>query len=978
MGNYELLEEIARGGMGVVYRARQINLNRIVALKVMLHGPFSSPEFVRRFRKEAEIVARLRHPHIVTIYEIGEHDGRHFISLEFVAGRNFSELARERPLSARRAAAYLKTVAEAVEHAHQRGVLHRDLKPSNILLDIFDQPRVTDFGLAKIIHQDAEITVTGQILGSPNYMPPEQACGTLSGGTVTADVYSLGAILYELITGRPPFQGETIQAVLLQVGSAEPVSPRRLNPDTPADLETICLKCLQKEPARRYGSAQELADDVGRFLDGQPIQARPVSPLKRSWLWCRRHPTLAIISSALVLAIGLGISGILWQWRAAEFHAQGELRQRVIAEKSAAETRLNLYAADVAVAAKVIQDGDYGRARSTLDHLRPKPGETDLRGFEWRYLWNLCRGDQLATLSGHTGTVTCAAFSPDGGLLASGSQDGAVKIWSASERKLLKTLTLTTTPVWSVAYTPDGQYLVTGSQRGVQFWNPHTWQVEKTYPGQLAAVSKIGTFLATSDSSPFYWESVGAVRFYDWRAGLLLRQFSSAGRVLALSADGRLLALAGKSSGISLFDTASGNVAHDWPTTFSIWSLNFSPDAHTVISCGWSTVFSVWPVDGLSGSRNITNGPLHVWSSIFSNDGRTIATTSSDQTVRLWDADTLSLKKILHGHGNEVWCAAISPNGNILATGGKDQNVLLWSLAPPVPPKIMSDDNDILPMFSPDGRYLATTDPASQQTLLWDTDTGALLATNLVNGTGIIGFSTTGNYVTFAGDELKLKFWPAAKILRPKEIRLEIPTAIEREFPIFGLSPDRGFFFAIDATGLICVWNAENGKLLSSFRGPSDFIRNAKLSPQAKQIAVSTEKENLVRLYDCMTGQERDLVGHRDFVSRLDFSPDGATLATGSIDGTIRLWNTIRGESIATLPGHMQETTDVAFSPDGRTLASLGRNESVKLWHLPTLRELISVSESDAGSWITFSPDGRRLAVVTEKNTVHFLEAPPE
>ncbi|HXP62687.1 MAG TPA: serine/threonine-protein kinase, partial [Dongiaceae bacterium] len=367
LGDYELLEEIARGGMGVVYRARQLSLDRIVALKVVLHGPFSSPDFVRRFRREAQVVAALRHPNIVAIYEVGEHHGSHFLSLEFVEGRSFAELVRPGPLPARRAANYLKLIALAMEHAHQRGVLHRDLKPSNILLDVFDQPRVTDFGLAKLVKYDSQLTVAGQVLGSPNYMAPEQAAGECPDSAPQADVYSLGAILYELLTGRPPFQGETIQSVLAQVQDAQPVLPRRLNPGVPVDLQTICLKCLQKEPARRYASAQALADDLACFLESRPILARPASSLERAWLWCRRRPLVAAMSAGLVAAVILGMAGIAWQWRQAEFHAQGEFRQRLIAELDGARMRLNLYAADVAVASQAIRNGNLGVARRTLD-----------------------------------------------------------------------------------------------------------------------------------------------------------------------------------------------------------------------------------------------------------------------------------------------------------------------------------------------------------------------------------------------------------------------------------------------------------------------------------------------------------------------------------------------------------------------------------------------------------------------------------
>ena len=277
-GDYELLEEVARGGMGVVYRAWQRSLKRQVAVKMLLAGEFASAAFVRRFRQEAEAAANLRHPNIVSIYEVGQHDGQHFFSMEFIAGPNLAELVRERPLPARAAAAYLKTIAEAVAFAHKHGTLHRDLKPSNVLIDpVTDQPRITDFGLARRFADSEslsqtqsearswELTRTGQALGSPAYMAPEQASGRATVGPA-ADLYSLGALLYHLITGRPPFQSDTIAETLRQVQEQEPIAPRRLNPTVPEALQTICLKCLEKEPARRYASAQALADDLGRFL----------------------------------------------------------------------------------------------------------------------------------------------------------------------------------------------------------------------------------------------------------------------------------------------------------------------------------------------------------------------------------------------------------------------------------------------------------------------------------------------------------------------------------------------------------------------------------------------------------------------------------------------------------------------------------------------------------------------------------------
>ncbi len=316
-GDYELLEEIARGGMGVVWKARQSTLKRDVALKMIRAGALATAEEVARFHREAEAAANLQHPNIVAIHEVGEHDGQHYFSMDLVIGRNLAATVAEGPLAPQRAARYVKIIAEAIHFAHQRGTLHRDLKPQNVLIDAADQPRITDFGLAKIMTDDSRLTQSGIVMGSPSYMPPEQAAGRPGDIGPASDVYSLGAMLYELLTGRPPFRGATAMATLHDVLESEPAAPRKLKTDIPPALETICLKCLEKSPSARYPTARALAEELDRFLNGEPIQARPASVVRKAVSWARRHP--GALSALAVLVIVTLAFGVFYQFEEIAF-----------------------------------------------------------------------------------------------------------------------------------------------------------------------------------------------------------------------------------------------------------------------------------------------------------------------------------------------------------------------------------------------------------------------------------------------------------------------------------------------------------------------------------------------------------------------------------------------------------------------------------------------------------------------------------
>jgi serine/threonine-protein kinase len=439
--------------MAVVYQARQISLDRVVALKMIRSGDLAGPEELSRFQSEAKAIARLKHPNIVHIYEVEANEGRPYFSLEYVEGGSLAQKIKGIPQPPRAAAEMVETLARAVHAAHQRRIIHRDLKPTNVLLTPDGVPKISDFGLAKCLDPDATQTRTGAVMGTPSYMAPEQAAGKSKEIGPAADVYSLGAILYELLTGRPPFLADSWEATRQLVVSQEPVPPRRLQPKLPRDLETICLKCLEKEPARRMPSAQALAEDLRRYLDGKPIRSRPIGPAGRLWRWSRRHPIEAVLTCGLLFTFMTGT--LVASYFALE--AIAEAATAKANEKTAEEQRWwsdhRRYAAEIQLAKQNWRDGQIGVAKRLLQGLEQDLPE--LRGFEWYYLQRLCHLD-LHTLQEQGGGVTCIAYSPDGCRLAWGGVEKTVKVWNCSKACVEHNLIGHTDDVLGIAFSSDG------------------------------------------------------------------------------------------------------------------------------------------------------------------------------------------------------------------------------------------------------------------------------------------------------------------------------------------------------------------------------------------------------------------------------------------------------------------------------------------------------------------------------------------
>ncbi|HEX5272325.1 MAG TPA: protein kinase [Gemmataceae bacterium] len=988
---YTVLATLGRGGMGVVYKARQTNLGRTVALKMILSGAHAGPDDLARFRTEAEAIARLQHPNIVQIFEVGEQGGLPFFSLEFCGGGSLDRKLAGTPLPPQGAARLVEALARATQAAHDRGVLHRDLKPANVLLADDGTPKITDFGLAKKLDEVGR-TASGEVMGTPSYMAPEQAGGKSKEIGPACDIYALGAILYECLTGRPPFKAATAVDTLMQVVSEEPVPPSRVRANVPRDLQTICMKCLEKERARRYRTAADLAEDLCRFQAGEPIRARDLRFGERLLKLAYRRPALFAAWSLSVLAVvlaGLG-TGAAWLWQRAEQarreadaarnHAEEARAQAVasegVAEQARRETeqarqqliRLN-YLRQVDLAHREWHEGHVRRSLALVQGCDPA-----LRHWEWGYVNHLCRA-YLLNFKAHTSTSEwyyggTLAYSPDGRSLATGGDSGdpTVKVWDAQTGRETLTLKGHSGGIYSVAFSPDGRRIASASQDNtVKVWDVEAGREALTL-GHTGGVSSVafspdGKRIATASQNK-------SVKVWDAQSGN--EMFSVKGnaqgvRRLAFSPDGDRIAAASYDKTVKVWDAHTGdmllsNLAHaDY-----VEALAFSPDGTKIASAGRDQTVKVW--DARTGKNTLTlvGHVGFILTVAYSPDGKRLGSAGADQTVKVWEAVSGRQVLSLKGHTSTIGTVAFSRDGKRIASASLGTTVKVFDAVSSQEARTMKGDSYVRNVsLSPAGDRIAGA-CYDNTVKVWETRTGKVIH-NLSghrNGVYSVAYSPDGKSLASGGFDQLVKVWDAQSGQETLTLEGHTQTVTSVAF-----SPDGKYLASAGGNlwggkpGEVKLWDARSGRVILSFQGHTRGVFGVAFSPDGKRLASGSE-DTTVKVWDVQTGRETlSLEGHTSVVFGVAFSPDGKRLASAGRDTSVKVWDSCTGKEILSLEGHANEVYGVAFSHDGKRIASIGWDQSIRIWDAETGQPVLSLKcQSSAGWSVAFSPDGKRIA----------------
>ena len=1042
-GEYELLGEIARGGMGVVYKARQVRLNRVVALKMIRSGRLADDEEIQRFQREAEAAAKLEHPNIVPIYEVGESDGQHFFSMGFVDGPPLSDLIEDGPLPAKQAAELTRTIANAVQYAHEQGIVHRDLKPANVLLAsigrepadgaddtrtgststqpgglhpplAFGVPRITDFGLAKNITADTGMTATGQIMGTPSYMPPEQAAGETEKIGPLVDVYSIGAMLYCQLTGRPPFQSANQIDTMRQVLENEPVPPRQLNPAIPRDLDTICLKCLEKTPAKRYASATALADDLGRFLDNRPILARPIGTLNRFGRWCKRNPLVATLTAAVLAA---SIVGTLVAWsfaieadaRATDFYneqikaqqladnyksvAAKETKERqakvaALKKVTAKQKELNeqlettgiaLYGHKLEKAQRLIEANDVLTAMTVLESC-----EETHRAWEWRFLMARCRRRMQVLVTpkppkSHPEGVRKIRFLSDGKRFVTAGKDRITRIWDPAKKT---NRAIATTRMESrIAVDPRGRFIAITDDSAIQIWSFKEQRITQTLAGHRQMVRSLdfhpdGRILATSstDQMVHLWNPADGKRIKSipisvrYVGGL---RFSPDGKQIACFGRGVRYRDGRKTPSAVVLNVKTGKPVFTLPYgNFNFNSVEWSADGKLLAA---ANLKSVQIRDAATGAivRELTGHISHVWGAIITPDGKQVVSHARGNDIRIFDLKTgVEIEQLRSPF--EALTLAVHPKGTHFAWAGADRRVVVWNRRPTdfeLVAKVPALSYAVA--FSPNGRLFAwqALEGSGYYVKILDTQTGKtrILPEKISSSIHQIGLTPDGRYLYFGADSRQATVWDTntwEPVRSFKAHRLSV-------------SPDGTRAITGHKDGSYAVWDMKTGKQLRSARPAKRWTSWVDYSPDGKRELSVTDEDHVIRVRDSQTGEEVFALPVGNTVHQVRYSPNGKWLAASigrwhaggqQAAGEVRVWEAATGKQVHSLKGHRGMVMTIAFSPDSSRVYSCSWDQTVRVWHLKTGHELLSfnphqhivhaVAVSKTGIVATTSEDG--------------------